>query len=85
MKIFESTDHCIFNFNYNTKFNNTKHKFAFKRDKHLLTFHASKIYIDHNQNLNSIFDYEDPEIIGNILISDLNLIIYCIAPKGDYN
>ena len=47
----------------------------------MLTSHALKNYIDHNQNLNSIFNYEDPEIIANILITELNLIINCIAPK----
>ena len=75
------SDHCIILFNYNTKFDNTKPKFAFKRDKYLLTTHTLKSYIENNQNLNSIFNYEDPEIITNILTSELNLIINCIAPK----
>ena len=75
------SDHSLIKFNYNTKFNNLKPKFMYRRDKHLLTTHTLTQYIDHNDRLNEIFSLDDPDQIANILLSELNLIINCIAPK----
>ena len=52
----------------------------YRRDKHLLTTHTLTNYIDNNNRLNEIFNLEDPDQIANILLSELNIIINCIAP-----
>ena len=54
---------------------------GFKRDRHLLTEHTLTQYIEHNTYLNDIFHWNHPDIICDILHSELNVIINAIAPK----
>ena len=68
-------------FDYKTKTNNLPPKFTWKRDKHLLTKHTLSQYFLHNDNLNTIFNFTDPNIIANILHFEMDLIINCIAPR----
>ena len=75
------SDHCIINFTYRTKNINIKPKFAFQRDKYLLTSHELGSYVDHNFELNTIFHSHDPNIIAETIIRELNLIVNIIAPK----
>ena len=75
------SDHCLINFTYRTKNVNIKPKFAFQRDKYLLTSHELGNYVDHNFELNTIFHSHDPNVIAETIIRELNLIINIIAPK----
>ena len=54
------------------------HKF---RDQKLLTKQALTTLFNSNQNISSIFNYEDPNVIANILINELNSIIESLAPE----
>ena len=75
------SDHCILTCNFNTHSNNTRPRMGFKRDRHLLTEHTLTQYIGHNTYLNDIFHWNYPDIICDILHSELNVIINAIAPK----
>ena len=47
-----------------------------------MTEHTLTEYIRHNDILNSIFKYTDPDLIAHILMTELNIIIDCIAPQN---
>ena len=56
----------------------------FHHSKYLLTTNELTNYINNNDRLNDIFTMEDPDQIANLLLSEINLIINCIAPKKGY-
>ena len=70
------SDHCIINFTYRTKNVNIKPKYAFKRDKHLLTSHELGNFVDYNFELNTIFHSQDPNFIAETIIRESNLIVH---------
>ena len=65
---------------YNNKKIKSTQQFRTIRDYKLLTKHTLNEYFSHNDTLNTIFNYTDPEIVANILIKEITLIINCIAP-----
>ena len=77
------SDHSLLVFNYKTKSKVLSPKFAWKRDKFLLTKHTLSQYFQNNLNINTIFNYTDP----NIYIYDLFIpfgTLYMIV-MGEYN
>ena len=75
------SDHCLINYNYRTKNVNIHPKFAFHRDKHLLTKYSLENYFENNMEINYLFNSQDPNVITNILKGELNNIINILAPK----
>ena len=52
-----------------------------EKGKQLLNRDTLKICFEQNTYINEIFKWEDPNIIAEILFSELNVIINAIAPK----
>ena len=61
--------------------NNTRPKFAFKRDKSLLNKHNLEQFLENNTYINELFKWEEPNLIAEILFNELNIIVNSIAPK----
>ena len=61
--------------------NNTRPKFAFKRDKSLLSKHNLEQFMDNNTYIDELFQWEEPNLIAEILTNELNIIVNSIAPK----
>ena len=75
------SDHSILLLNYNTKNNNIRQQYGWKRDKHLLTKHNLTQYFQHNTQLNTISNLTDANEIANIIHFEMDVIINSIAPK----
>ena len=50
------------------------------RDNSKLTKGNLEYCFDNNENINSVFHSDDPNVISNILVSELQLIQNAIAP-----
>ena len=74
------SDHIMTSCSYNNKKIRATQQFRTIRDYKLLTKHTLNEYFSHNDTLNTIFNYTDPEIVANVLINEITLIINCIAP-----
>ena len=61
--------------------NNTRPKFAFKRDKSLLSKHNLGQFMENNTYIDELFQWEEPNLIAEILTNELNIIVNSIAPK----
>ena len=61
--------------------NNTRPKFAFKRDKSLLSKHNLEQFMENNTYIDELFQWEEPNLIAEILTNELNIIVNSIAPK----
>ena len=59
----------------------TRQKLIKTRPSYLLTTHLLNSYIDCNDILQTIFNYTCPNLIANILMTELNAIINIIAPS----
>ena len=74
------SDHKIITAQYNAVLKIYHPKFIKSRNFRLLTTEAISLYINNSYLLNSIFRYDNPEIITNIIQIELNAIIDSIAP-----
>ena len=75
------SDHSMISCNFSTIVNNTRPKFAFKRDKSLLSKHNLEQFMDNNTYIDELFQWEEPNLIAEILTNELNIIVNSIAPK----
>ena len=84
------SDHCILSAKYTFNGKPYEPSYRISRNFQALTKSALELAIDNSECLNSIFNYDDPDIIAEILQTELNLIIEVIAPhkviqcKKDY-
>ena len=74
------SDHIMISCRYSNSKIKSIQEFRTIRNYRLLTKHALSQYFTHNERLNTIFNYTDPETISYILINELSIIINCIAP-----
>ena len=51
------SDHCLISWTYNTKINNLAPKFAFQREKYLLTKFNLTNYFENNHYINEVFKW----------------------------
>ena len=75
------SDHSILTANYHIKALISTQKLIKTRPSYLLTDHLLNQYIENNDTLQTIFNYTCPNLIANIIISELNGIINIIAPS----
>ena len=69
------SDHSILTATYHTKTPLTRQKLIKTRPSYLLTAHLLNSYIDCNDILQTIFTYTCPNLIANILMTEINGII----------
>merc|ERR1712240_894556 len=74
------SDHSILTAIYHTKAPIAPRRQYFTRKKHKLTKHALNQYLEHNYIIKSAFTYTDPNLIADVVMSELNNIIEIIAP-----
>merc|ERR1712240_978051 len=74
------SDHSILTAIYHTKAPIAPRRQYFSRKKYKLTKHALNQHLEHNQILKSVFTYTDPNLIADIIMSELNNTIEVIAP-----
>ena len=79
------SDHIMISCSYNNKKIKSTQQFRTIRDYKLLTKDILNEYFSHNDTLNTIFNYTDPELVANILINEITRIINCIAPLRKFN
>ena len=75
------SDHYILTFKYTNKHLNIKPTYRLKRDFNLLNTDIPTYYCDMNDKIDTVFDYDTPDEIADILINELNTIIQTIAPS----
>ena len=56
-------------------------QFKIVHNNQLLTKDKLQMHFNNNLPLNNIFSYTDPNIITNIIITELSIIIELIAPE----
>ena len=74
------SDHAIVTAIYSSKYKAINPRFLKIRNNKLLNKQNLCLYFDNNENLNTIFNHTDPNIIANILQVELNGIIDTISP-----
>ena len=62
------SDHYILTFNDNNKHLNIKPTYRLKRDFNLLNTDILTQYCDNNKTIDTVFDYDTPDQIADILI-----------------
>ena len=75
------SDYYILTFKYTNKHLNIKPTYRLKRDVNLLNMDILTYYCDMNDKIDTVFDYDTPNDIADILIIELNTIIQTIAPS----
>ena len=75
------SDHYILTFNYNNKHLNIRPTYRLKRDFNLLNTDILTYCCDKNDRIDTVFYYDTPDKIADILINELNTIIQTIAPS----
>merc|ERR1712243_133998 len=66
---------------YHTKAPANNPKTVFTRPKYLLTEHNLNQYLNHNQIIQTAYNYTDPDLIATIIMQEFNNIIEIIAPR----
>ena len=74
------SDHCILTAQYNANTTLYHPKFIKSRNTKLLNRNNLLNYLNHSENLQKIFRYDDPDLVALILHVELNTIINSIAP-----
>ena len=74
------SDHAILTAKYHTKAPITTPKLVYTRQKHLLTEHTLKQYLTNNDILQTAYNYTDPDLIAEIIMTEYNNIIDIISP-----
>ena len=72
--------HSILTVRYHTKALLAPRRQFYTRPKHKLTIHALNQHLENNDVINSALNYTDPNLIADIMMSELNNIIEIIAP-----
>ena len=75
------SDHFLLSCTYNNKKITVPQQFLVTRNSKLLTKHTLNEYFSCNTFIQEIFSETDPNIIAETLITELSLIIECIAPS----
>merc|ERR1712240_255237 len=74
------SDHSILTAIYHTKAPIAPRRQYFTRNKHKFTKHALNQHLEHNDILKSVFTYTDPNLITDVVMSEINNTIEIIAP-----
>merc|ERR1712240_219430 len=74
------SDHSILTAIYHTKAPIAPRRQYFSHKKHKLTKHALNQHLEHNDILKSVFTYTDPNLIADVVMSEINNTIEIIAP-----
>ena len=75
------SDHAILTAKYHTKAPITNPKLVYTRQKHLLTEYTLNQYLTNNDILQTAYNYTDPDLIAEIMMSEYNNIIDIISPR----
>ena len=75
------SDHVMISCTYNNKHITKTQQFRIIRNHKLLMKHNLNQYLSHNDIINTIFNYTDPNVITEILVNEISLMIECIAPS----
>merc|ERR1712121_130791 len=75
------SDHATLTATYHTKAPANNPKTVFTRPKYLLTEHNLNQYLNHNQIIQTAYNYTDPDLIATIIMQEFNNIIEIIAPR----
>merc|ERR1712240_415666 len=59
----------------------TPSKLVYTRPKHLLTEHTLNQYLNNNNIIQTAYNYTDPDLIAEIIVTQYNNIIEIIAPR----
>merc|ERR1712243_408405 len=70
---------------YHTKAPANNPKTVFTRPKYLLTEHNLNQYLNHNQIIQTAYNYTDPDLIATIIMQEFNNIIETIEAKKKLN
>ena len=76
-----SSDHSSLSFTFNTKITSYIPKKILLRNNRLLTKEALEAAFFYIDNIDSIFNTDDPDTITNIFFNEIYLIIDIIAPQ----
>merc|ERR1712240_335583 len=75
------SDHATLMATYHTKAPTNNPKTVFTRPKYLLTEHNLNQYLNHNDIIQTAYNFTDPDLIAEIIMQEFNNIIEIIAPR----
>merc|ERR1712240_504801 len=75
------SDHAILTAKYHTKVPINSPKIVYTRPKYLLTEHTLNQYLSNNHILQTAYNYTDPDLITEMIMTEYNNIIEIIAPR----